>query len=79
MKTRNIKDRLTSCKHDESSEVALKIIQMPSWHPFIAKFKEVISSEKSTLIVMDYVMIDENSDREIYDYNNILTERMAKF
>ena len=50
---------------------------MPSWHPYIAKFKEVISSEKSTMIVMEYVMIDEKSDREVYDYNNILTEKMA--
>ena len=59
MKTRNIKDRLTSCKHDESSEVALKIIQTTGWqtdlnHPCITKVKEVITGEKSTTIVMEY-------------------------
>ena len=54
------------CKHDELSEVPLKIIQKPGWqtdpnHPFIAKVKEVIgSSEKSTTIVMEYVKRDES-------------------
>ena len=28
---------------------------------------------------MDYVMIDEKFDRQVCDYNNILTERTAKF
>ena len=66
-------------RHDESSEVALKIIQMPSWHPFMAKFKEVITSEKSTTIVMEYAKRDEKSDRNVYYNNKILAERMAKF
>ena len=42
-------------RHDESNEVAL---QTPSWqtdHPFITKVKEVITSEKSTTIIMEYV------------------------
>ena len=52
-------------RHDESSEVALKTIQTPSWqtdlnHPFIMKVKEVINSEKSTTIVMEYVKRDES-------------------
>ena len=48
------------------SEVPLEIIQKPGWqtdpnHPFIAKVKKVIgSSEKSTLIVMEYVKRDES-------------------
>ena len=43
------------------------------------KVKEVIASEKSTTIVMEYVKRDEKSDIEGYDYKNILTERMTKF
>ena len=54
------------CKHDELSEVPLKIVQKPGWqtdlnHPFIMKVKEVIArSEKSTTIVMEYVKRDES-------------------
>ena len=45
---------------DESNEVALQTIQTSSWqtdlnHPFITKVKEVITSEKSTTIIMEYV------------------------
>ena len=45
-------------RHDESSEVALETIQSPSWqtdlnHPLITKVMEVITSEKSTTIVME--------------------------
>ena len=40
---------------------------------------EVITSEKSTTIVMEYVRRDETSDREVYYYNNILAEKIAKF
>ena len=43
------------------------------------KVKEVIASEKSTTIVMEYVRIDEKSEREVFDYNNILAERITKF
>ena len=43
------------------------------------KVKEVIASEKSTTIVMEYVKRDEKSDIEGYDYKNILAERMTKF
>ena len=43
------------------------------------KVKEVITGEKSTTIVMEYVRRDEKSDREVYYYNNILAERIAKF
>ena len=43
------------------------------------KVKEVIASEKSTMIVMEYVKRDEKSDTEGYDYKNILAERMTKF
>jgi len=43
------------------------------------KVKEVIASEKSTTIVMEYVKRNEKSDIEGYDYNNILAERMTKF
>ena len=58
-KLKKIKDCLKTLRHDESSEVALKTIQTPSWqtdlnHPFIMKVKEVINSEKSTTIVMEY-------------------------
>ena len=45
-------------RHDKSNEVALQTIQTPSWqtdHPFITKVKEVITSEKSTTIIMEYV------------------------
>ena len=75
---------LTACKHDELSEVTLKIIQMTGWQtnlnrPCITKVMEVITSEKSTTIVMEYVRRDETSDREVYYYNNILAERIAKF
>ena len=75
---------LTACKHDELSEVALKIIHMTGWQtdlnrPFITKVKEVITGEKSTTIVMEYVRRDEKSDREVYYFNNVLAERMAKF
>ena len=54
-----IKNSLKALRHDESSEVALDTIQTPSWqidlnHPFITKVKEVITSEKSTTIVMEY-------------------------
>ena len=28
---------------------------------------------------MEYVRIDDNSKREVFDYNNILAERIAKF
>ena len=48
-------------------------------HPCITKVKEVITSEKSTTIVMEYVRIDDKSEREVFDYNNILVERIAKF
>ena len=56
---------LTACKHDELSEVALKIIQTTGWQtdlnrPCITKVKEVITGEKSTTIVMEYVRRDEN-------------------
>ena len=75
---------LTACKHDELSEVTLKIIQMTGWQtnlnrPCITKVMEVITSEKSTTIVMEYVRRDETSDREVYYYNNILAEKIAKF
>ena len=40
---------------------------------------EVMTSEKSTTIVMEYVRRDETSDREVYYYNNILAEKIAKF
>ena len=49
---------LKAMRHDESNEVALQTIQTPSWqtdHPFITKVKEVITSEKSTTIIMEYV------------------------
>ena len=66
------------------SEFALKIIQTTGWqtdlnHPCITKVKEVITGEKSTMIVMEYVRRDEKSDREVYYYTNILTEKIAKF
>ena len=56
---------LTACKHDELSEVTLKIIQMTGWQtnlnrPCITKVMEVITSEKSTTIVMEYVKRDES-------------------
>ena len=84
MKPRKIKDSLTACKHDELSEVALKIIHMTGWqtdlnHPFITKVKEVITGEKSTMIVMEYVRRDKKTDREVYYFNNVLAERIAKF
>ena len=41
------------------------------------KLKEVIASEKSTTIVMEYVKRDEKSDIDGYDYKNILAERMT--
>ena len=47
--------------------------------PCITKVKEVITGEKSTTIVMEYVRRDEKSDREVYYYNNILAEKIAKF
>ena len=47
--------------------------------PFITKVKEVITGEKSTTIVMEYVRRDEKSDREVYYFNNVLAERIAKF
>ena len=47
--------------------------------PCITKVMEVITSEKSTTIVMEYVRRDETSDREVYYYNNILAEKIAKF
>ena len=61
------------------SEVPLKIVQKPGWqtdlnHPFITKVKEVIGSEKSTTIVLEYAKRDEKSD-----HNKILAERMAMF
>ena len=28
---------------------------------------------------MEYVRIDDKSEREVFDYNNILAERIAKF
>ena len=61
------------------SEVPLKIVQKPGWqtdlnHPIITKVKEVIGSEKSTTIVLEYAKRDEKSD-----HNKILAERMAKF
>ena len=28
---------------------------------------------------MEYVRVDEKSEREVFDYSNILTERIAKF
>ena len=43
------------------------------------KVKEVIACEKSTTIVMEYVKRDEKSDVEVYNYKNILAERMTKF
>ena len=66
------------------SEVALKITQMTGWQtnlnrPFTTKVKEVKTGEKSTTIVMEYVRIDEKSDREVYYSNNVLAERIAKF
>ena len=59
IRSQKIKDSLKALRHDESSKVALKTIQTPSWqtdlnHPFITKVKEVITSEKSTTIVMEY-------------------------
>ena len=47
--------------------------------PCITKVMEVITSEKSTTIVMEYVRRDETSNRGVYYYNNILTEKIAKF
>ena len=47
--------------------------------PFIKKVKEVITGEKSTTIVMEYVRRDEKSDREVYYFDNVLVERIAKF
>ena len=45
----------------------------------MTKVKEVIGSEKSTTIVMEYAKRDEKSDRNVYYNNKILAERMAKF
>ena len=66
------------------SEVPLKIVQKPGWqtdlnHPFITKVKEVIGSEKSTTIVLEYAKRDEKSARKVYYHNKILAERMAMF
>ena len=88
-------------RHNELSEVALKMIATTSWpskysepvhltsevivladldHPCITKFKEVLTSEKCTTIVMEYARGGELFDRVVEDYDkNNLTERMAKF
>ena len=58
IRSQKIKNSLKAMRHDESNEVALQTIQTPSWqtdHPFITKVKEVITSEKSTTIIMEYV------------------------
>ena len=47
--------------------------------PCITKVKEIITGEKSTTIVTEYVRRDEKSDREVYYYTNILAEKIAKF
>ena len=80
MKPKIIKDSLTACKYDELSEVALKIIQTTGWQtdlnrPCITKVMEVVTGDKSTTIVMEYVRRDEKSDREVYYYNNVLAEQ----